>query len=61
MKKTFSKILNQNITIDDKARTVTTDDGAVYNEQELNQLKGLNQKEIISIHKVKLLFQGVII
>lgn len=61
MKKTFSKILNQNITIDEKARTVTTADGAIYSDHELNQLKGLNQKEIIGIHKVKLLFQGVII
>jgi len=60
VKTIFSKILNQNITIDQESETVETADGVKYTREELSKIKGMLPAEIVSIHKVKRHFQGVI-
>lgn len=57
----YSKILNQNITINQELQTVTTEDGAEYTRDEMREIAGLNTREIRAIHKVKRYFKGQII
>jgi hypothetical protein len=59
--KRFSSVLQQIITIDDTSRTVTTDDGIIYNEGELASLRGSGTESIMAVHKIKKYFKGVLI
>jgi hypothetical protein len=59
--KKYSKILKQNISVDTKNKMVSTDDGCLYKETELNLLKNLSEKQKYKIHLVKKMFDGVII
>lgn len=55
----YSEKLKQNIHIDKEAGTITTDDGVVYNRQELKALTGY--VDMIEINKIKKLFDGEVI
>lgn len=56
----YSKILNQNIAINQELQTVTTEDGAEYTRDEMRELTGLEPSEIRAIHKIKRCFKGQI-
>lgn len=57
----YSEILKQGITLDTRTGTATAEDGTVYSKDELNLLYGCSDEMKIKIHKVKKVFQGVII
>ena len=57
----YSKILNQNITVNESDKTVTTEDGATYTRSEMQTIAKLSPDEIRGTHKVKKHFKGMII
>lgn len=56
--KRYSKILGQEIIIDDLAGTITAADGVVYDRIELAVIGGASDEMKKAVHKVKKIFEG---
>jgi len=54
----YSKILKQNITVNDNS--VTCEDGTIYSRAEMQLIKDLTDEEKFKLHKVKKIFRGEI-
>ena len=61
MQTKYSKILQQNITMDEKEGILTCEDGVVYKKRELLLLKHYSDGDKYFIHQVKKMFEGEII
>lgn len=59
--KKYSKILKQNISVDNKNKTLSTDDGCFYNSSELKLLKDSNDNQKLKVHLTKKIFNGIVV
>lgn len=59
--KKYSDKLKQNYTVNESAKTITTEDGQVYKNRELKLLTGQSPEMLQGVHKFKKIFNGEVV